>query len=143
MTTVYARPALTDIGDEWPSLAAEMAAVLLPVWRLVVWLARYLLDSLVAVLTHPDAGRHADRPHEGASDESAAELADIRESLTDTDVIPLPLAGWALETTRAWTDAERLDADATFGETARLLPLPDDATEIALTGGTRVLDGGA
>lgn len=112
----------------------------------LAWLWRWVADAVVALLTRPARGRHVLRRHVGASDASVAELAAIREALTDTVVIPVipgPVSGWALEATVVFTDAEREDADLTFGATLRLVPVVPDATEVALLAAVRQAGGAA
>lgn len=129
ITTTVARPTFLDI---------------------VTWLWRWLVDALVSLLTHPEAGRHSGHDiggHVGASDESVAELVDLRQSGTDTDrFAPVEdvtetgfnsLAGDLAETAEfTWLD--RLDADRTFVAAMRAAgEWPPDATQVALDAGAR------
>lgn len=115
----------------------------------LAWLWRWFLDSLVALLTHPSAGRHSG--HVGATPEYADVLADVREALTDTETFPavedVTETGFAvlhgdLADTVAFTWLDRLDADKTYAATMRLLgEWPPDATEVALTAAVRMAGG--
>ena len=140
-----------------PSLLDELSLADLPTQlvELVRWLIRWALDAVVALLTRPAAGRHSGSQigdHVGVSDESVEELTAIREAMTDTTEIPVvedvtetgfePIQG-DLAATAEFTWLDRLDADRTYQHTMRAAgEWPPDATEIALTGGARALDGG-
>lgn len=131
---VYARPTLIDSISPGEFLH---------------WLCRWVADTVVALLTHPAAGKHSG--HVGATDAYAVELADVRQALTDTDEFPVvdvtstgfePRSGVLdPEITRLFTDVDRLDADRTFPATLRAVGEWPDPTDIALGGGVRALDG--
>lgn len=116
------------------------------------WLLRWALDALVALVTHPAAGKHAERWHEGAGDESIAELRAIVDQ-TDTKEIPVvaedvtgtgfePVRGVLdAEITRLFTDVDRLDADRTFPATLKAAGEWPDPVDVAFAAGQR--NGGA